>query len=165
MTAAIQSMTAAAVANEPAELSCVLMPLLEGQLLLPSVCVAEITPWQRIRVLEGAPEWCLGLLRWRGETVPVIRFERLNQPGGQSPARGRCLVVMNRTGASGHAPFYALAVEALPRLVQLADGDVFDHEAKLGRAESRAVRFGTETASIPNLAYVEQQVAALPPAS
>jgi chemosensory pili system protein ChpC len=165
MTAAIESVPAAAGANEPSELSCVLMPLLEGQLLLPSVCVAEITPWQRIRAFDGAPDWCLGLLRWRGETVPVIRFERLNQAGGESLARGRCLVVMNRTGASGPAPFYALALDALPRLVQLADGDLSDHDAELGCAESRAVRFGTETASIPNLAYVEQQVAALPPAS
>ena len=32
--------------------------------------------------MEDAPPWCLGLLGWRGETVPVIQFETLN--GGES---------------------------------------------------------------------------------
>jgi chemosensory pili system protein ChpC len=165
MTAATQFTTrytgAAAVANEPAELPCVLLPLQGGQLLLPSVCVAEIIPWRRVQALDGAPDWCLGLLDWRGETVPVIRFERLNVASGPCPPRGRCLVVMNRTGAEIRAPFYALAVEGLPRLVQLADGDLTDLEAATGRAESRGVRIGTEAASIPDLAFVEQQVAVL----
>ena len=80
--------TAAQVAQEPSELSCVLIPLQQGQLLLPAVCVAEIMPWRRIKVLEDMPSWCLGLLGWRGETVPVLRFERLNQPRSSGPAGG-----------------------------------------------------------------------------
>ncbi|MFU8815570.1 MAG: chemotaxis protein CheW [Pseudomonadales bacterium] len=137
------------------------MPLHDGQLLLPSVCIAEITPWRRIKPVAGAPDWCLGALGWRGVVVPVIRFERLNQPRTQWPARGRCLVVMNRTGVAAGASFYALAVEGLPRLLQLADGDLVNHDRRLGRAEARAVRVGTESASIPSLEYLEQQVAGL----
>lgn len=153
--------TAAQVAQEPSEMACVLIPLQEGQLLLPSVCVAEIMPWRRIKVLEDVPSWCLGLLGWRGETVPVLRFERLNQPRSTGPAPGRCLVVMNRTGA-GHAPFYALAAEGLPRLVQLSEDDVSDQDEKLGRAEARIVRLGAETASIPSLHFIEEQLGSLP---
>lgn len=161
MTAAIQSMPAAAVVTEYPDLSCVLMPLQEGQLLLPSVCVAEIIPWRRFRLRDGAPDWCLGLLAWRGETVPVIRFERLNEPRAVCSARGRCLVVMNRTGDKGRAAFYALAVEGLPRLVQLADADLTDRGHAVGRVESRTVQIGTEIASIPNLALLEQHVESL----
>lgn len=152
---------AAQVAQEPSELSCVLIPLQEGQLLLPAVCVAEIMPWRRIKVLDDLPSWCLGLLGWRGETVPVLRFERLNQPRSSGPAPGRCLVVMNRT-SSGQSPFYALAAEGLPRLVQLSEADVSDQDKRLGRAEARVVRLGTETASIPSLQFIEEQVAGLP---
>lgn len=164
MTAATQPLMATAVANEPSELSCVLMPLQDGQLLLPSVCIAEITPWRRIKPLDGVPDWCIGVLGWRGEAIPVIRFERMNHPRAQWQARGRCLVVMNRTGTAAGAAFYALAVEGLPRLVQLSDGDLVDHDGRLGRAESRTVRVGMETASIPSLDYVERQLAGLPPA-
>ncbi len=155
--------TAAVVAQEPSELACVLIPLQQGQLLLPSVCVAEIMPWRRIKVLQDVPAWCLGLLGWRGETIPVLRFERLNQPKSAGPAPGRCLVVMNRTGSGGVAPFYALAAEGLPRLVQLSDGDLDDQDQRPGPAEARVVRIGTETASIPSLSFIEAQVAELRP--
>jgi chemosensory pili system protein ChpC len=153
-------MTAAAVAPEPCELSCVLIPLETGQLLLPSVCVAEIMPWRRIKVLPEAPDWCLGLLGWRGEAVPVIRFEHLNRPRNDGRRAGRCLVVMNRTGADAGGPrFYALAVDGLPRLVQLTGSDLTDQDEEPGPAEARIVRVGAETASIPSLTYLEEQVA------
>ena len=155
-------MTALQVAQEASDLSCVLIPLRDGQLLLPSVCVAEIMPWRRIKVLEGLPEWCLGLLGWRGETVPVVRFERLNQPRVEGPAPGRCLVVMNRTGA-GAVPFYALAVDGLPRLVQLSEADLADQDEEPGPAVSRVVRVGAESASIPSLGYLEAQAASVQP--
>ncbi len=157
--------TAARVAQEPGELSCVLIPLLEGrQLLLPSVCVAEIMPWRRIKVLPDAPNWCLGLLGWRGEVVPVIRFEHLNRAHPDERRAGRCLVVMNRTGGAA-LPFYAFAAEGLPRLVQLSDSDLTDRDDPAGIAEARVLRVGAETASIPRLSYVEQQVAELKPSS
>ena len=154
-------MTAVAVAEEPSDLACVLIPLQGSQLLLPSVCVAEILPWRRIKAIEGAPDWCIGLLGWRGEVVPVVRFERLNQPHSDAPALARCLVVMNRTGDNGALPFYALAADGLPRLVQLSDGDLGDDEGRVGKAEARGVRIGTETASIPSLDYIERAVARL----
>lgn len=153
--------TAAAVAEEASELGCVLIPLHEGQLLLPSVCVAEILPWRRIKTLEGAPEWCLGLLGWRGEAVPVVRFERLSDSRADCPALGRCLVVMNRTSPEGSVPFYAVAAEGLPRLVQVADEDLSEQQPGPGRAQTCTVRLGTEAAAIPNLSFVERQVASL----
>ena len=45
---------ATAVAEELKELSCVLIPLQETQLLLPSICIAEILPWRRVKALEQA---------------------------------------------------------------------------------------------------------------
>ena len=67
----------ASVAQQITELSCVMLPLNGIQLLLPNVCVAEIVPWRRVKVLEDAPDWCLGLLGWRGESIPVVVFRRL----------------------------------------------------------------------------------------
>jgi chemosensory pili system protein ChpC len=156
-------MTAVAVANNPEELACVLIPLCGTQLLLPQVCVAEILPWRRIKTLNGAPDWCLGVLGWRGEAVPVVRFERLNQSRQEVPSLGRCLVVMNRTSETAALPFYALAAEGLPRLVQVAGSDLAGDDAKPGRAESQIVRLGAENAAIPRLNFIEQQVSRLRP--
>ena len=61
----------AVVAEDLTELSCVLIPLDGARLLLPNISVAEILPWRRVKALNDGPDWCLGLLGWRGETIPV----------------------------------------------------------------------------------------------
>ena len=52
-----------------------------------------------------------------------------------------------------------MAAEGLPRLVQLSEGDLNEQDDRLGRAEARIVKLGAETASIPNLHFLEEQVA------
>jgi chemosensory pili system protein ChpC len=138
-----------------------MIPLNGTHLLLPNICVAEILPWRRVKMLEDAPNWCLGLLGWRGESIPVVRFERLNKTSVEDRRVGRCMIVMNRAHASQTIPFYALAAEGLPRMVQLTDDDLDNVPTKLGPAEMISLRVGTEPAIIPNLEFVEQQVAAL----
>lgn len=152
---------ASVVAQEISELSCVLIPLNDCALLLPNVCVAEILPWRRVKPLPEAPPWCLGLLGWRGEMVPVVRFERLNHPQFEDRRMGRCMVIMNRTRVSDAIPFYALAAEGLPRMLQLAEDDLSNVPGKLGDAEAVALRVGTESAVIPNLELIERSATAL----
>ena len=152
---------AAVMAEELSELSCVLIPLDGVNLLLPNVSVAEILPWRRVKVLSEAPDWCLGLLGWRGETIPVVRFEALNGAGESARKAGRCMIVMNRARSATGLPFYALAAEGLPRMLQLTADDLSNEPGRLGPAESVAVRLGTESAVIPNLEFIESQIASL----
>lgn len=146
---------AAVVAEDTSELSCVMIPLKGSQLLLPNVCVAEILPWRRVKALSDTPDWCLGLLGWRGEMVPVVRFETLNGIQGEARKSGRCMVVMNRARNARGLPFYALASEGLPRMVQLSSEDLANESCKLGPAEQVVVKVGTEIAVIPNLDVID----------
>lgn len=155
------SKMAARVAKEANELSCIVIPLENTQLLLPNVCVAEILPWRRVKALSETPPWCLGLLGWRGEMVPVVRFETLNGKPGPVRRSGRCMVVMNRARNAKGLPFYVLAAEGLPRLVQVTAEDLANEPCRLGPAESVLVKLGTETAVIPNLNVIETAVAKL----
>lgn len=152
---------AAVMSEELNELSCVLIPLDGTQLLLPNVSVAEILPWRRVKVLKDTPDWCLGLLGWRGETIPVIRFEAMNGDGAATRKAGRCMIVMNRARSSNGLPFYALAAEGLPRMLQLTADDLSNQSGRLGPAESVAVKLGTESAVIPNLDFIETRIAEL----
>ena len=153
---------AAVVAQEQMALSCVMIPLAGTQLLLPNVCVAEIVPWRRIQPMKHGPDWCLGLLGWRGENIPVIRYEVLNGAGRASePKAGRCMVVMNRARSAEGPAFYALAADRLPKMVQLNDNDISSTPTPPGPAETAVVAVGTETAVIPNLEYIEEQVRSL----
>ncbi|MEZ5558470.1 MAG: chemotaxis protein CheW [Pseudomonadales bacterium] len=147
--------------DEHSELSCIVVPMTGMQLLVPSVCIAEILPWRRFRMRDDGPSWYLGHMGWRGESVPVVRFERLNQPRSDCPRSGRCLVIMNRSGNPNGQPFYALVADGLPRMVQLTQDDVSYDDSKLGRAEAAVLRLGTESATVPNLLFLEQQIAAV----
>ncbi len=153
--------TAEVVANDPNELSCVMIPTHHVQLLLPNVCVAEIMPWRRIKTLSDAPAWCMGLVGWRGQTVPVVHFASFADPSNKAPAAARCLVVMNRSRTSRGPAFYALAAVGLPRMVQLVADDLQNAEAELNVADVMQVHVGTEQATIPNLAFIEEQLADL----
>lgn len=143
--------------NETNELSCVVIPTSGRHLLLPNVCVAEIMPWRRIKVLEDGPAWCLGYMGWRGLTLPVVHYPGFcdQAPPTHTP---RCLVVMNRARTSGGVEFYALVADALPRMVQLLEDDLSTSSDQLGAADAMNVTFGTDSATIPDLEYVETRV-------
>lgn len=152
---------AVAVADETNELACVLIPTPGPQLLLPNVCIAEIVPWRRIKVLEQGPPWCMGQVGWRGQNVPVIHYAGFGEQAEAMPTSARCLVVMNRARNPGGPAFYALAAVGLPRMVQLAEEDVHNLDVELTVADVMQVRVGTEAATIPNLGYVEDRLAEL----
>jgi chemosensory pili system protein ChpC len=138
------------------EVACVLIPLGEEHLLLPNVCVAEVLPWRRVNKVKNAPDWCVGMAEWRGQSIPVIRFDVMN---GSKPASSeRCLVVMNRVRLADGPAFYALAATGLPRIVQLSDEDISNQQRKMRDGEVAAVVVGTENAVIPNLELAESQV-------
>ncbi len=151
-----------ALQNDSRELSCVLIPSGNYQLLLPNVSVAEILPWRRIKPLEDTPNWCLGLLGWRGESLPVLRFELVAAEVGDAPRTGRCLVVMNRSHSVRSLPFWALAADGLPRMLSLDSEDVNESARTPVATESACVMLGTEEVSIPNLGYLEERVSSLP---
>ncbi len=153
--------TAALVANDANELSCVLIPTPGIQLLLPNVCIAEIVPWRRIKALKPGPDWCLGHVGWRGKNLPVVHYAGFDDADAEKKGTARCLVVMNRARHSSGPAFYALAAQGLPRMLQLVAEDINNLDQPLGSADAMQVEVGTEAAVIPNLAFIEDRLAEL----
>lgn len=153
---------AAVAAKDESELACVVIPLGTMQLLLPNVSIAEIIPWRRLKAWEASPDWCIGVLGWRGEAVPVVDFESLCGSVATRAERGRCLLIMNRARSSVGRPFYSLVSAGLPRLVHLTAADLESHPIKLGDAQVASVMVGTEAAVVPNLSFIEERLASLP---
>lgn len=149
----------APVTEEAVELACVLIPLPERPLLLPSVCIAEILPWRHLAPVPGGPDWAAGTLDWRGERLPVLRVERL-AGSDMSPVPGRSLVVLNRSRADAPLPFYAVAAAGLPRLVQMTEDDLGD-AAPAAPAGGLAVQLGAEPVWIADLRLLEARAAEL----
>ena len=150
-----------ALVSETENMSCLIIPLGKSNLLLPNVTVAEILPWRKIKKWDLAPQWCLGLIGWRGETVPVVRFEKLNDENFTTEA-GRCLLIMNRTQAGSARAFYGLAIDGLPRLVRFGNDDLKNISSTLKIADAAHLQVGLEQVTVPRLSYLEEQLGTLP---
>jgi chemotaxis signal transduction protein len=76
------------------------------------------------RLLQAAPElpdWTLGLVSLGRESVPVLDFcahVQLGQAAPHSPSRGRAVVIVVNTGASG-APLLGLPADSASHLPEL----------------------------------------------
>jgi len=143
------------------DMSCVLLPVGSVSLLIPSACIAEVVPWRRIREVSNTPSWLLGAMAWRGDNIPVLRFDVLNVAADVQPVSDRCVAVMNRSHYAGGQAFYALVAAALPRMVQVNDQDLLPEDCELGRAEAARATLGAEQISLPDLGYIEDQLAEL----
>ena len=154
---------AAQPAQQLEDISCVMIPTRETQLLLPNICVAEILPWRRLTALEGGPNWCAGLLTWRGQTVAVLDFDCLNGEQETAGSSFVSAVVMNRTQSVQGDAFYAMAATGLPRIMALGGDDVTHDTLKPGPASTVIVNVGTEPAVVPNLLFIESNIGKITP--
>lgn len=146
-------------AEEAGEISCVILPLREVQLVLPTGCVAEVLSWRAPTPLNGAPSWCAGTINWHGAVIPAVDHESLEREGvvGE-PGAGRCLAVINRTTPGAAWPFYALVVHGIPRLVLVAQMDLSGERDPEASCELLRVRVGAELLVIPDLAGLERHL-------
>jgi len=147
------------------DINCVVLPIGQLGLLVPSVCVAEVLPWRRIREIDNSPQWLLGVIAWRGDSIPVVRFESMNGATEAASQHCECVAVMNRCRTPHGQTFYAIATDGLPRMVQVGEEDIVAERTHLGVAESAAVKVGAEQLRIPNLGYIEDQLMTLRPGS
>jgi chemosensory pili system protein ChpC len=60
------------------EVSSLLIPLHEKQLILPNVTVAEIIPYRMPKIISNHTSWLLGQLEWRNIHIPVLSYEALS---------------------------------------------------------------------------------------
>ena len=57
------------------EIYSLLVPLLDGRLIIPRSCVAEVVGFQDPSEMPGAPPWYLGMFAWGSRQIPLISFE------------------------------------------------------------------------------------------
>lgn len=151
------------MSDKPKALSCVLIPVLGGNLLLPNVSIAEIVDYGQTDAPVDAPAWLLGQLSWRGVTLPLISYDAANGGAAALPQarRGR-IAVLNTSGEQHDAlPFLAIVTQGIPRQAKVEEAALTLREGSPGPADLSIVAFEGEPARIPNLEYLERLVAGL----
>lgn len=147
-----------AIVNE--EVAGLVIPMSGRPMLVPNVTVAEIVDWQEPSLVDNSPHWYLGEIDWRGVNIPLLSLELMNSPDDDDLDVGTRIAVLNGVGQTKNN-FYAVCVQGIPRLVRVYPSEMGSEET-LSNAPAfhMMVNVSGENVVIPNLDYVEQQIAA-----
>ena len=141
------------------QIATLLIPVGGKQLVLPNVTVAEIIPFADPVPEDDVPTWYLGCFTWRNTRVPLVSFEAINDEPFAGRSHNRRIAILNNVIGDATLPFCGIVTEGLPRLMRLLPDEIVnDEEAIVGPAEIGRVLVNGERASIPNVAYIQQQV-------
>lgn len=141
-------------------LPSLLVPIANKQLLLPTVSIAEMLPYQKPQMrnvdIETSPAWFLGMVRWRGIMVPMISYEAIN--GGEIPAiKGVSqMTILNNTGVNPDIPFLCFPTQGIPRLSRVSEGVIKEDSSQDKMAyDEMNVMVNGEPATIPDIEKLE----------
>lgn len=98
----------------------VLIQVSGARLLMPNAAIAEVLSYADPEPIEGAPDWLLGNVRWRGWQLPLVAFSRLSGIAEEKPGLGNKMIVLKAFGGQGQVPFFAVLTQGFPRLVTVS---------------------------------------------
>ena len=98
----------------------VLIQFMGGRMLLPNATIAEVLSFSNPDPVEGAPEWLLGRIRWRGWQLPLVAYGRLIGVADEVGTLGSKVVVLKALGGDRKRPYFALLTQGFPRLVTVS---------------------------------------------
>ncbi len=131
------------------------VPLRNMNLLVPNVAVAEIGSYRKPAGVEGAPEWLLGHVKWRGQDVAVISLESLCGINVASNPVFSRLMIVNSVRPDSTISNYAIVTAGLPGLIQFGADTAGEFHASEQPAIRCVVQIGNEQAVIPDLDYLQ----------
>ncbi len=147
--------TAALIAGNK-DIPSLLLPIVDYQLIVPTVTVAEMMPY-REPVLKDGVDWYIGDLPWRGLMVPVVSFEALlGQPLGDIQPNSQ-LAVFNNTGLHKDLPFFAMVTQGIPRLSRITNSDIQQIKEPEPPYCKMIVTLDGERALLPDVTAVEKK--------
>ncbi|WP_020407050.1 chemotaxis protein CheW [Hahella ganghwensis] len=147
------------MAQTPNQISCLLIPVKDRQLLLPNASVAEIVDFQQPEKTTGSPNWFMGYIRWRGIRLPVISYDATNNQDIVPEASRFARIAVTNTIGEHHTnlPFIAFLTEGLPRLMKVTKEEITERDdVALSLADQAAVKISGEEAFIPKLEKLEE---------
>ena len=141
-------------------IKCVLLNINEDKLVLPNVAIAEIVPIRNIINVANKPDWMLGYLDWRGNSVPLVAFETLGGVRMPSLASGEVkAAVVYAVGGDKSFPFVSFLVQGAPQVVNVTATDIIENKEEVQHpAIEQKVMVKGEMASLMDLEKLEQLI-------
>jgi chemosensory pili system protein ChpC len=140
----------------------VLIQVAGARLLLPNATIAEVLSYADPEPVQGAPDWLLGRIRWRGWQLPLVAFARLTGTAtDEQGGLGSKVLVVKAFGGDPKLPFFALLTQGFPRLVTVSREGLarVDAEGTLPDAVHASVMLNEDAALLPDIDRVEALLA------
>ena len=150
------------MAERVTEIYSLLVPLVDGRLIIPRACVAEVVGFQTPSEMTGAPPWYIGTVPWNGKAVPLVSFEGAC---GQMipPASGRTrIVILHALGTRVEGGNFAIVSQGFPQLVRVSNDVVRPDNSRVFPDRAPVicqVRMINETPLVPDLERLEEMIA------
>ncbi len=139
----------------------VLIQVLGGRVLLPNATVSEVITLSEPDPVEGAPDWLLGRIPWRGWRLPLFSFGVFSGLATHEPAETARVSVLKALGSHKRLPFIAMLAQGFPRLTTLRSDIVIpledDEELPTGVLARVSIR--DDIAMIPDMEFIEDRIA------
>src|ERR1700739_4744242 len=150
------------MAERVAEIYSLLVPLMEGRLIIPRSCVAEVIGFQTPSEMTGAPPWYIGTVAWHGKAVPLISLEGACAQT-TPPASGRTrIVILHALGTRVDGGNFALVSQGFPQLVRVSSDVVRPDNSRVFSERMPVIcqiRMVNETPLVPDLERLEEMIA------
>ena len=153
-------MSQADINDAPSDIRGVLILVEGGRLLLPNATVSEVLSYAAPEPVEGAPDWLLGRIRWRGWQLPLVSFARFAGIAEEQGGLGSKVIVLKALGGNPKRPYFALLTQGFPRLVTVTEQTLATQEEgdELPAGVLARVRLNENDAMVPDLAALEQRL-------
>jgi chemosensory pili system protein ChpC len=97
---------------------CMLAPLEDAFLLLPTQVVAEVVEYQEPDPITATPEWFLGQIDWENRHIPVFSYSALIQGTAPAPIKNRNrIMVVKSLSESARVSYLGFLVSDIPKLI------------------------------------------------
>jgi chemosensory pili system protein ChpC len=141
---------------QPNDIRGVLIAVARARLLLPNATIAEVLSFAPPSPVEGAPDWLLGRIRWRGWELPLIAFSRMADIAPEAGGLGSKVVVLKALGGDAKSPYFAILTQGFPRLVTVStDRLLHEPDEHLPRGVHARVWLNEDEAFVPNLEAIQ----------
>ncbi|MEE8378804.1 MAG: chemotaxis protein CheW [Gammaproteobacteria bacterium] len=101
-----------------------IIPLTGMNLVLPNTSIAEVINYSTPSAVEGAPDWYLGVVSWRGINIPLVSFEKANDVKAARKSKSTRIAVLNGVSGNDKLSFYGVVVQGIPRLASLEESSI-----------------------------------------
>ena len=137
-----------------------IIPLTDMNLVMPNTSIAEVIGYSKPSAVNGSPDWFLGMVSWRGLTIPIVSFEKANEVKFSRKSKSTRIAVLNGLSGNNELSFYGVVVQGIPRLASLDESSIQEiskPKMKLPLALAQA-EIADQDAVIPDQEKIEKML-------